>query len=84
VNLIKEKVGVECKVVNCRENETVIIIKFENEGIKNGVKKYKLKGNKIFIENDLSWEEKKIQGKINRWTRKQRRRRLDVNVELEE
>lgn len=28
--------------------------------------KYKLKGGKIFIENDLSWEDRKIQEKINK------------------
>jgi len=30
-NLIKEKVEVECKVVNCRESGTVIVVKLENE-----------------------------------------------------
>jgi len=28
--------------------------------------KYTLKGERIFIENDLSWEERKIQEKMNR------------------
>jgi len=65
----------------------VVIIKLENERIKEEVmkNKYKLKGDiysKIFIENDLSWEEKKIQGKINRWAREQRGRGLDVKVGL--
>lgn len=36
--------------------------------------KFKLKGEKIFIKNDLSWEERKIQDKINRWAKTERKR----------
>jgi len=66
--LIKEKVRVECKVVSCRESEMVIIVKLECEEVKREVmkNKYRLKGDKIFIENGLSWEERKVQEKINR------------------
>jgi len=32
--------------------------------------KHKLKGCKIFTENDLSWERRKIQERINKWNRK--------------
>jgi len=74
--LIKEKVGVECNMVNCRKSGTVIILKLESEEVKKKVikKKYRLKGDKIFIENDLSWEKKKIQKKINRWAKEQKGR----------
>lgn len=36
--------------------------------------KFKLKGEKIFIKNDLSWEERKIQDKINTWAKTERKR----------
>jgi len=31
--------------------------------------KHKLKGGRVFIENDLSWEERKTQGEINKWAK---------------
>lgn len=36
-------------------------------------KKNKLKGSKIYIENDLTWEERRIQEKIKEWARQRRR-----------
>lgn len=44
--------------------------------------KFKLKGEKIFIENNLSWEKRKIQEKINRQIKKQREKSLQVKVGL--
>jgi len=44
--------------------------------------KHKLKGVRIFIENDLSWEERNIQVKINSWVKEQRRKELEVKVEI--
>lgn len=60
--LINEKVGVKCKVINCRESGAMIIARLENKEVKKQVmrNKFILKGEKIFIENDLSWEERKI------------------------
>lgn len=51
-------------------------VKLESEKIKKEVmrNKFKLKGEKIFIKNDLSWEERKIQDKINRWAKTERKR----------
>lgn len=43
--------------------------------------KFILKGEKIFIENDLSWEKRKIQKKINR-VKKQREKGLEVKAKL--
>jgi len=37
-------------------------------------KKNRLKGEQ-FIENDLTWEEKKIQVRINKWTKIKKRKR---------
>lgn len=44
--------------------------------------KFKLKGEKIFIENNLSWEKRKIQEKINRQIKKQKEKSLEVKVGL--
>lgn len=43
----------------------MIIARLENKEVKKEVmrNKFILKGEKIFIENDLSWEERKIQEK---------------------
>jgi len=34
--------------------------------------KFKLKGGRIFIENDLSFEERKVQEKMNKWAKGKR------------
>jgi len=65
---IRESIGVECKVISCRESGAVVVVKLEDENMKKEImkNKCKLKGGRVFIENDLSWEERKIQGEINR------------------
>lgn len=42
--------------------------------------KNKLKG--IFIDNDLSWEERKIQEEMNRWAKVQRGKREEIKIGL--
>lgn len=42
--------------------------------------KNKLKG--IFIDNDLSWEERKIQEEMNRWAKIQRGKGEEIKVGL--
>lgn len=46
----------------------MIIVRLENKEVKKEMmrNKFKLKGEKIFFENNLSWEKRKIQEKINR------------------
>lgn len=44
--------------------------------------KIKLKGDRIFIENDLSWDERKIQEKINKWAKEQKSKKEEIKVEL--
>jgi len=44
--------------------------------------KSKLKGERIFIENDLSWKERNIQDRINTWA-KEREKGLEVKVGLD-
>lgn len=58
---IKEKLEVECKIMECRNSGPVIVAKVENEEKKKEIMegKSKLIGENIYIENDLSWEERK-------------------------
>jgi len=80
--LIREKVGVDINVLGCRESGTVLVIKLESEEEKKEVmrNKHRLKGEKIYIENDLSWEERSIQVKINKWAKEQKEKGLEVKI----
>lgn len=80
--LIKDKLQVECKIISCRKSGEVVIAKIESKEKKKEImqNKSKLKGGKIFIENDSSWEEKKIRERINRWAKEQREKREEVNI----
>lgn len=80
---IKEKIKIECKIVECRSSGPVLVAKVESEKKKKEVmmNKNRLKGGNIFIENDLSWEERKIQEKINSWARERRREGVKIKVE---
>jgi len=44
------------------------------------VNKYKLKGEDIFIENDLTWEERKVQERISKWFREMRNKGNEVKI----
>jgi len=81
-NLIREKMCVSTKVTGCRESGTVIVISFNSEEDKREVmsNKFRLKGGNIFVENDLSWEERSIQAKINKWVKEQRGKGLEVKA----
>lgn len=70
------------KIVKCCESGKIIVGCLENEKMKWEVmrNKGKLKGEKIFIENDLSWEERRIQERINRWCREEREKDRDVKI----
>lgn len=58
-NFIKEKLVVDCKIMECRSSRPVIITKVENEKKKRKVmrNKNRLKGGNIFIENYLGRKE---------------------------
>lgn len=43
-------------------------------------RKNRLKGENIFIENDLTWEERKVQERIIRWTKKERIKGEDIKI----
>jgi len=44
--------------------------------------KSKLKGGNIFIDNDLTWEERKTQERINKWVKEQREKGKEVRSGL--
>lgn len=79
---IKEKIDVEVKVNKCRKSNNVLIITLEEEIKKREVMRAKnrLKGERIFIENDLTWEERKIQEKIYRWAKEERSNGREIKV----
>lgn len=67
----KEKLDIICKVDACWRSGKVVVARLENEEGKLQVlrNKSKLIGERIFIEKDLTREERKIQEKINKWVR---------------
>lgn len=71
---IKTKLGVEGKVTFWQIRGRVIIATLENEEMKREVmvNKSKLKGEQYYIENDLTWEERKLQERIGKWAIEQR------------
>jgi len=80
--LIRNKLCVDVNVVGCRESGTVLVVRLESEEEKRKVmrNKYRLKGENIFVENDLSWEERNIQVKINKWVKDQKSKGLEVGI----
>lgn len=79
---LRDKVGVEMKVTDCRRSGRVILTMLEREGMKVEVmrNKNKLRGERIFIENDLTWEERKLQERIFRWAKEEREKGVLVKV----
>lgn len=80
--LIKEKIGVEVRVIECRKSGNCIVATLENERMKMDVmrSKNRLRGERIFIENDLTWDERKIQERIYRWVKQEREKGIYVKV----
>lgn len=70
------------KVEYCRRSGTVIIVKLDSEETKRKVmrNKNKLKGETIYIENDLTWEERKTQERISRWAKTQKEKGKGVKI----
>jgi len=42
--------------------------------------KNKLKEDSLFIENDLSFEERKIQEKLSRWAKEERSKGMEIKI----
>lgn len=81
-NFFKEKLGVCSTIENCRRSGPVIIVKLESDEGKVEIMRNKLKliGEKIFIENDLCWEDRKIQEEINKWAKERKGKGEDIKV----
>lgn len=80
--LIRDKLEIDCGIISCRRSGVVLVAKVESEGKKKEIiqNKYILKSETIFIENDLSWEERKIQERMNRWAKDQREKGKDIRI----
>jgi len=80
--LIKNKIGVECEVGEVRKSGPVIVVKIINEERKRDImrQKYKLKGEQMYIENDLSYKERKVQEKMNTWAKGKRSIGIEVKL----
>lgn len=80
--LLKNKLGKEYNLEYCRWSGSVILAKVKNieEKIEIMKQKNKLKGEVIYIENDLTWEERRTQEKISKWAKEKRSRGIDVKV----
>lgn len=83
--MLKENLKLEhkdYKVEFCRWSGKIIIVKLGSEEEKKDVmrRKNKLKGGQIFIENDLSWEERQTQSRINKWAKNERSKGLDIKI----
>ncbi|XP_070163512.1 golgin subfamily A member 6-like protein 22 [Polyergus mexicanus] len=81
-DFLKSRLGVACGIISVRISGPVIIVKIDKEEDKKWVmrNKNRLKGGKIFIENDLTWEERKRQERIGRWVKEQRSKGEDVKA----
>ncbi|KYN18391.1 Lysosomal aspartic protease [Trachymyrmex cornetzi] len=81
-NFMREKVGISGGIVGGRVSGRVIIATLENEKVKRDImgNKYKFKGEQVYVENDLSWEERKIQEQINRWAKERRGKGEDIKI----
>lgn len=72
-NLFREKLGLETKVKSVRGSGSVIVVSVDRETKMAVMKnKSKLRGSKIFIENDLSFEDRKKQKEIRSFVREKR------------
>ncbi|CAL1672512.1 unnamed protein product [Lasius platythorax] len=78
----KLDLDLEDKVAQTRISGKVLIAKLDSEEVKREVmkRKNKLKDGYVFIENDLTWEERKIQEKINVWAKVQRSKGKEIKI----
>lgn len=84
---INEKLGLQVKAKWCRlSGKVVVVVGMESEEMKSEImrNKNKLKGGKIFIENDLTWWERKTQEKIGKWAREERKKGKEAKNRLRE
>lgn len=78
-----EKVtGIKAKVTKCGWSKNVIVAMIENSGIKKDImkRKGKLGDRKIYIENDLTWEERKRQERIYAWVKGEKEKERFIKI----
>jgi len=58
-------------------------VKIESEEEKKEImkRKGKLNGDSLFIENDLSFEERKVQEKLSRWAKEKRNKGMEIKID---
>ena len=80
--MIKEKLDLEVRVTRYWISGKVVIGCLENEVMKKEVmyNKRKLKGERFFIEHDLTWLERNTQKEIARWVRLEREKGRAVKI----
>jgi len=80
--LINRKLEIDCRINEVRKSGPVIIVKLESEEGKKEImkRKGKLKGDSLFIENDLSFEERKVQEKLSRWAKEKRSKGIEIKI----
>lgn len=74
---IEEITGTPAKVTKCRLSGSVIVATIENNELKENIMKRKgrLGEKRIYIENDLTWEERKRQERTCAWVKGEREER---------
>lgn len=79
---IKDNLDVIIKVKRCRVSGNVIIACSENNEMKKSVmaNKSRLKEKKIFVVHYLSWHERKIQEKINKWVKEEKEKGREYKI----
>ncbi|XP_070517914.1 uncharacterized protein PF3D7_1120000-like [Cardiocondyla obscurior] len=77
---LKEKLAIKVRIKAVRRNGKVVVVNLWSSQEKREVmiRKSKLKGGSIFIDNDLSWEDRKRQEKLNRWVKEEREKGKDI------
>lgn len=83
--MLEEKLDLrdkDCKIETCRWSGNVIIAKIRSEEEKKEVmkRKNKLKGGQLYIENDLTWEERQIQSMLNKWAKSEKNKNVDIKI----
>jgi len=81
---LKDRLGLEIKVKGCKVNGKVIVVNLNSSEDKKEIMKgkSKLKSGNIFIDNDLTWEERKTQERINKRVKEQRGKGKEVRSGL--
>jgi len=79
---LKDGIRVKCEIEDCWRSGEVIIVKIEKDEDRREIMRWKKKlaGGKVFIENDLTWEDRKVQERINVWTNIHRMKGKEIKV----